>query len=579
MKMLPAIMTEHAQSNAERKVFDMLKKLDFQGTVLHSLNITKHKDQIYGEIDFVIICREGILCLEIKGGHVEYKDGMWHYTDGQGIVHKNATNPFKQASDGKDSLRGYILNEYHKQEASPIKNCVYGHGVVFPDMRFGQVGPEINNDIIFDQRYSEDDLLSYISKLFDYWKNKIITMQKQKGIEHHFKILKENDIEQAVQMLRREFSAVVPTLTMDFSLTDQQLLSLDEEQYKIFKYGIRNPRQLVEGGAGTGKTIIAVEYALEQARKGKKVLLLCFNLLIAEWIKKDIQEREKKVLNPQQTPIEVASFHQFIADIAGIEMPEHGSDEFYKEFLPEKMIEYAECVGIDQFDTVILDEGQDLFLVEYLYCIDKLIKGGLETGNWMIFYDTNQNIYLKDRFDEGLEMLLEYKPYQGYLAKNYRNTRQVDHFNTQISHIASEEFGGTDGEEVWFKAYETKEEVKKYVKEIIKDLVKQKVKLEDIVILSRHRFETSSLDGDRNFLTGIGSIQPMKSKRGELTILVPGSVRFSSIYGFKGMEAHVVILIDLDNLDDNTRKLYYTAISRAKSRLYVLYDAGIKELW
>lgn len=65
----------------------------------------------------------------------------------------------------------------------------------------------------------------------------------------------------------------------------------------------------------------------------------------------------------------------------------------------------------------------------------------------------------------------------------------------------------------------------------------------------------------------------------DVTQLDPGqlthdSVKFCTTQGFKGLEAPVVGLIDVQRLD--RRDLIYTAVSRAKSALYVLYDAKLQ---
>lgn len=57
-------------------------------------------------------------------------------------------------------------------------------------------------------------------------------------------------------------------------------------------------------------------------------------------------------------------------------------------------------------------------------------------------------------------------------------------------------------------------------------------------------------------------------------LLTHDSVKFCTAQGFKGLEAPVVLLIDVQRLD--RRDLIYTAVSRAKSVLYVLYDAKLE---
>ena len=68
-KMIPRYCDDRAPSS-EKRVFQHLKEdpdtRDW--TVFHSLGLTPLRSGPYGEIDFVVIIpREGIVCLEVKG--------------------------------------------------------------------------------------------------------------------------------------------------------------------------------------------------------------------------------------------------------------------------------------------------------------------------------------------------------------------------------------------------------------------------------------------------------------------------------------------------------------------------------
>jgi len=77
---VPTYFGEDVKSNAERKMFEILKAIELENVyILHSLGLPKHQTKIYGEIDFIIVCNRGIACLEIKGGRVECRNGIWFY--------------------------------------------------------------------------------------------------------------------------------------------------------------------------------------------------------------------------------------------------------------------------------------------------------------------------------------------------------------------------------------------------------------------------------------------------------------------------------------------------------------------
>ena len=77
-RMIPATISPDVKSSAERKIFKWLQNLEWQNCiVLHSLEMAEHVDNIFGEIDFVIIADDGVLCIEVKGGVVARTEGVW----------------------------------------------------------------------------------------------------------------------------------------------------------------------------------------------------------------------------------------------------------------------------------------------------------------------------------------------------------------------------------------------------------------------------------------------------------------------------------------------------------------------
>ena len=90
--------------------------------MLHSLGLARRKSSPYGEIDFVaIIPREGIVCLEVKGGRVSCRDGVWRTVDGGGHAHELLKSPFRQVQQAMFALRDSIRK--HFRPYSPESQC------------------------------------------------------------------------------------------------------------------------------------------------------------------------------------------------------------------------------------------------------------------------------------------------------------------------------------------------------------------------------------------------------------------------------------------------------------------------
>ena len=81
--------------------------------------------------------------------------------------------------------------------------------------------------------------------------------------------------------------------------------------------------------------------------------------------------------------------------------------------------------GLEHFDALIVDEGQDLFEMRCIETLGDVLVGGLETGRWCWFHDLN-NQSLTARFDPRAKEYLEsLEPVRMSLRINCRNTRVI----------------------------------------------------------------------------------------------------------------------------------------------------------
>ena len=106
-KMIPSVLSPEVKSNAERKIFEWFR--DSKNTedwiVLHSLGISNHKTVIHGEVDFfVLVPYKGLFALEVKGGRIQRRDGIWTYTNRHGQTSSKQRGPFEQAWEGIHSI-------------------------------------------------------------------------------------------------------------------------------------------------------------------------------------------------------------------------------------------------------------------------------------------------------------------------------------------------------------------------------------------------------------------------------------------------------------------------------------------
>lgn len=546
---IPPYMGEEIKSNAEKKMYDVLQKLNMKNAyVLHSLGLPKHQSKIYGEIDFVVVCDRGVACLEIKGGRVECRDGKWFFKDRYGVEREKPEGPFAQVTGNMFSLRDVLKKKF--QNNKHMKNLLTVCGVVFPDIEFKSVSQEIISDIVYDNR--TEDITGYMNRVFDYWEERQHRQPSR---------LSPGDIKDIVQFLRGDF-VFIPTLSDRLNSVEKRLVRLTSEQAQLMQALALNKHLLIEGNAGTGKTLLAVDFAKKKAASGKKVLFLTYNKNLANNVIRQVDTIENlKVINIH------ALFGEYVA--VDVKKMQENPNVYFSEILPEIFYEYLSELSDEElerikYDLIIMDEGQDILKPLYLYSLDTLLRGGFANGDWAVFYDEKQNIYNPD-YNDGMEILRGYNCTEFKLFVNCRNTVQIGTYSSKISGIDLGEFIRENGEEVQNISYEDDDDFKKKITGILKNLRKEKVDIRDVVFLAPKKYKNSKVAQAGIEVNEIGDNFD-NSK--ELPV-------YATIQGFKGLDSKIVILTDVEYIrKENLSSFLYIAGTRARTLLYIVTPKG-----
>jgi len=556
-RMIPSVISEDdaKKSPAEARIFEWLRNMEWgNATVLHSLPLKDHIRNSFGEIDFVVICEKGILCVEVKGGGVERKDGRWGFTGRHGTTWKNE-GPYAQVQGNMKSLRTYLLNRIKNDEE--IRNCRVACCVMTPDCVIkADDDTEIIPEITFNANMKAQDISTVFERAFNYWEK-----TKHYGGSGG---LSKKARERLTTFLRGDFS-FIPPLSVILNRTEDQLLSTTQEQLDVIVHMSINDRMMIEGGAGTGKTLLAAEQCRRSAVAGEKVLFLCYNKAIASYVRETFEAEEC-------FGIEVHTFHELLLKYCGLKTVPENVDEnvFFSETLPEMFMNEGEKKAYPQYDRIIIDEGQDLMNMMAFLCINELIRDGWENGCWTIYYDPNQNIFgTDDEFKEVWKTLKE-RSFIYPLTVNCRNTRQIAQGNYAVTHVYKPILMRTDGEEIVYKTYANKSDEANMLFEEIRRLRSEGISKKDIVILSHYKMDNPNCClYEKEIPRDIGVIKEnITNKFAECK-----HIRFYTVHSFKGLEAKAVIMIDVDNLsDDNRRLMNYVGMSRARTYLEFFYD-------
>lgn len=564
--MIPSVISPEIKSNAERKIFEWFQKAP--GTdkwiVLHSLGISTHNKVIYGETDFLVLAPQlGIFALEVKGGRVRRENGIWYFTNRYGQVNSKVRGPFEQAKDGIFSIMEAVKNRVDLEHRH-VSNFIFGYGVMFPDIEYSSSGIDEEQWQVFDSR-DYDNVKQFIKRLADGAKAK---WENIYGPLNKSKLPDSADVRYMASILRGDFDCAV-SMSVQLRNATEALIALTKEQYRCLDQLDDNSRCLIQGPAGTGKTLLAIEEVKKFAARGDRVGLFCFNANLADWLSNYFEEMPETV-RPQY----VGTFHKYmtqVAKAAGLLPPYPQAPEdvqkYYQEDLPVAAA-LALLENGESFDLIVIDEAQDLIRDSYLEVMSGSLKKGLSRGRWTMFGDFSMQAIYADNITgaEMIEKLDEQTSFIRFkLTNNCRNTKPIcREIETVTGFKAPHElWTKVDGPPVQYITWSTMESQGKKLKSLLKQLETSQIKPEQITILSPRKREDS--------VVAILDDCVIKDFR-----VPPGKhTTFCTIQAYKGLENTVIILTDIEAFSEE--QLMYVGLSRACSGLFVLESEAAKK--
>lgn len=546
----------------ERSVYEKLgRDLDKEWIVLHSLGLHGHETKIWGEADIVVLSTRGIFALEVKGGKVACRDGVWTFGEPNGPSYSKREDPWTQAKNTMFAVQRKL------QEADrAFADVLFGFGVVMPNETFTTTGAEIEPAVLLDKREFRKNLGWYIGQLSRHW------TEAYRG--KHDRVYRAPTLEE----IRRARSILRPDVESAFSLgsyltgVDSALVQLSNDQIRASRRMAANPRTIVRGKAGTGKTILAVERARHLASQGQSVLFLCFNQLLARHL------RTAMAGDPRSERIDVRHVHALYREViakAGmlsrLEAP-CSPTELFGVLFPRTFVDAALETGLPAWDALVIDEAQDLLTPDNIDAFDLMLgSAGINRGRWHIFFDRHQNIYGTAVQDLVERRLAEAQPAFDDLFENCRNTRQVAVQASIISGIDLALEGAPEGPACDNVYYRDRRSFLSQIESTVARLLKQDVRPADIAVLSTRTREKSLL-ADVASIAGVSLVDATDSRAGDMI--------FSTMHGFKGLERLVVLAIDMDGIGEPERALlHYAGLSRARGLLHVFMPESARDAY
>lgn len=569
--MIPSVISPEIKSNAERKIFEWFRSAP--GTdkwiVLHSLGIATHNKVIYGETDFLVLAPQlGIFALEVKGGRLRRENGIWYFTNRYGVSNSKSRGPFEQAKDGiysiVDAMKKRVDSEHHN-----IPNVLFGYGVMFPDIEYNSSGIDEEQWQIFDAR-DGNNVRQFIKRLAD---NAKASWEAHYGALDKSRLPDAAAVRYMASILRGDFDHAV-SMGVQIRNAHDALIALTQEQYRCLDQLDDNYRCLIQGPAGTGKTLLAIEAVKRFVAYGEKVALFCFNTNLADWLEAYFSDMPESVC-----PHYVGTFHKYMTRVAKEAdlLPAYPDDqealqEYYQQKLPEAAI-LALMAEEEPYDIILVDEAQDLINDSYLEVMNASLKKGLSRGRWTMFGDFSMQAIYADAVS-GKELVKKLEEYAYFirfkLTVNCRNTRQICKEIEIVTGFKApnELWTRVDGPQVQYFTWSSMAEQSSRLKALL-DRLKPHVPPEQITILSPRKREDSVV----SLLNGY-TVKNFKARENK-------NITFCTIQAFKGLENTVIILTDIE--DFSAEKLMYVGLSRACSSLFVLESETAKkeydQLW
>jgi len=272
-------------TQSERLVWEHLRDgLDDEDFLIANQRVTdRFKDH---EIDIAIVLPgAGLVVVEVKGSQVTCSNGIWS-------IERNGRleeiHPVRQAALGKYATRSYVEHDDRWGSRRRIRWC---HAVILPythvDDGFAQ--PDCPRWAVIGR----NDMHALVPLLRD--------IAKLQETEH--RVPDTDDVHAIAEILRGRLppqrdlvGAAQERADVAERLTQEQAAVLDAIRLL--------PRVEVRGGAGSGKTWLALEQARRLGHQGLRVALMCYSRGLAAYLERRVAAWPRK-----DRPAYIGTFH------------------------------------------------------------------------------------------------------------------------------------------------------------------------------------------------------------------------------------------------------------------------------
>jgi hypothetical protein len=470
----------------------------------------------------------GVAVLEVKGGSVSLRDGQWWQTGGR----SKAIHPVEQALKCKYALRDYLHAAPRWSRGNPrLVHLVALPTTTLPD---GFVAPDAPRWALIDKSELSEAAGRIASAL--------------RRAENQPEPPTADDVELLVDCL---VGTLIPQADLVAQLGEREAAVelLTRDQARLLDFLESHDRVEIRGGAGSGKTWLAVEKARRLTAAGQRVALLCYSRGLAEFLRRRVAK-----LPQRQRPAYVGEFHE-LGIAWGAERGDDDNSPYWEQELPQQMVaRAAELPDAELFDAVVIDEAQD-FDQSWWPAVLAALRDP-ENGCLYIFSDEGQRVFMR----QGKSPV----PLESYdLVQNLRNTKQIGGTFSSLTTGQMKLLGG-EGVPVRFVPCAT-DDAQGVADDVCDGLLDAGWPAESVALLTTHRRHP---------------VQVERQAAGQdaywATYWDDEDLFYGHVLGFKGLERPAVVLA-VDGFRDETRarEMLYVGLSRARDLLVVCGDLDL----
>jgi hypothetical protein len=529
------VFTTESEANVWRQVVGSLGDDD---VVLANVRLTDEaKDH---ELDLVVLMPEvGIVVVEVKGGSVSVDDrGRWWQGSGS---RPQRIHPVDQARDGKYALRHYVESDPRWRDSSRTR-VRWAHSVVTPYtlVDAGFATPDCPRWAI----HGREEMADLTDRL------RAVATRQESG----HRVPTEDDVELICEIVRGRH---LPTPDVVAESDEREAVAdrLTQEQALLLKVTRLLHRVEVRGGAGSGKTVLALTQAKELTRGGndrptQRVALLCYSIGLAAYLKRQVAAAPRR-----HRPAFVGTFHELGMSWGAPDGSREDSD-FWEVSLPGLMADLAAGLTDQQrFDAIVVDEAQD-FAESWWAPLLKALREE-ETGGLYVYSDENQRIF--PRFGRPPVELVPL-----VLDHNLRNTTQIAEAFAPLAPMRMRLMGGS-GAEVAFVAASAGDALG-VADDQVDALLDEGWRPEHVALLTTGHRHPQQLE-----------LQESRGQEGYWESFWDAEeVFYGHVLGCKGLERRAVVLcVNEAEPRERSRERLYVGLSRATDRLVVVGDPDV----